>query len=264
MQRGLWLCLALMAGLSACDSFRYYGGRFYHETKRWGWAQRRLELFVEKAPDDPRACDAHLRLGRLYADVYDRPVEARRHFEAAARGFPKDTACVEAAKAGILSAPDYFPLAAGRVWVYGDSASGGRAMRLEVEARPEGKLVSSLFAGQKRLSSEEKAYAKRDWEVVEVGAAKPAPVLRYPYARGTRWSASRGKDRVSYLIESDGMEVKTKAGLFKGCVKVRESNAAFRGSWKYDYYCPGVGKVKTTVGGPGIESPNTELLSFQR
>jgi hypothetical protein len=56
--------------------------------------------------------------------------------------------------------------------------------------------------------------------------------------------------------------VTVKAGTFHGCVKVREREAANRNSWKYDYYCPGVGKVKTSVAGPGYENSNTELLRF--
>ena len=32
-------------------------------------------------------------------------------------------------------------------------------------------------------------------------------------------------------------------------------------AWKYDYYAPGIGRVRTTIGGRGFENPNTELKS---
>jgi hypothetical protein len=32
--------------------------------------------------------------------------------------------------------------------------------------------------------------------------------------------------------------------------------------WRFDYYAPGVGRVKTTLGGPGYENPNAELSRY--
>lgn len=261
--RELLLALGVMAALCGCDAYRWHSGRFFHETKRWGAAVAALEAFVESRPQDPRTCEARLRLGAIYAGVFERTLEARRHYEAAARSFPGDASCVEKAKAGLLSAPDYFPLEPGRTWVFGDSASGGRAMRLEwqVQVSSDGaraSVVSALYAGDKRVSSGRTAYAKRDWAVLDVSGKKPATVLRYPFTAGTSWSAP-GR---SYRVEAEGLEVAVRAGRFSGCIKVRETLAGASGAWKYDYYCPGVGRVKTTVGAPGIETPNTELLRY--
>jgi hypothetical protein len=258
-----------MLTLAACDSYHFYRGRFYDETKRWTKAVEALDAFTERRPLDPRACEAHLRAGRIYSSVFDRQLEARRHYEAAVRGFPELKGCVERAMAGLISCPDYFPLDAGRFWVYGDSASGGRNMRLDWELRAstdgvKTAILASLYAGNKRLSVKETVFAKRDWAVREIEGPQAFPFLKYPYASGTSWSVRRGGRSVDYLIESDKAEVATKAGTFRGCLKVRETSSQFRGSWKYDYYCPGVGRVKTTVGAPGVESPNTELVKFSR
>jgi tetratricopeptide (TPR) repeat protein len=251
--------LALAAAFCACDSYRFYSGRFLHETKRWASAVKALEKFVEKSPTHPRACEARLRLGSIYAGVFERHLEARRHYEAAARSFPDDAACVEKAKAGVLSAPDYFPVEPGRTWVFGDSASGGRAMRLEWQAR-DGGILASLFAGNKRLSVNKFTYEKRGWTVSEVGGKTPAVFLRYPFTKGSDWKAHG----LNYRIEADSIAVEVRAGAFNDCIKVRESNPAMKAAWKYDYYCPGVGRVKTTVGTPGVESPNTELIRYSR
>jgi hypothetical protein len=259
---------ALVHGVSlARDSYEFYGGRFFHVTQRYGLAVPALERFVARRPRDPRACEAHLRLGRIYARNFGRYAEAQRHFEAAARGFPSRLSCALEAKAEIMDCPDFFPLESGRTWVYGDTASGGRNMRLEVEIRPAagGKMaqLSSLFAGKKRISETTKEYAKKDWAVWEIAEGREAMVLRYPFRAGSVWQGKSGKETLSYRIEGEGLEVKTLAGTFSGCIKVRESDPRFRNSWKFDYYAPGVGRVKTTVGAPGVENPNTELTHYR-
>lgn len=261
--------LLLLASLAACDSYHFYSGRFFDETKRWSRAVKELETFAENHPKDPRSCEARLRAARIYATVFDRCLEARRHYEAAARGFPELISCVEKAKEGLLSCPDYFPLDPGRFWVYGDSASGGRLMRLDWELRSSSdgaktSILASLFSGNKRLNVKETVFAKRDWAVREVEGAKSFPILKYPFTPGSSWTVERGGSGTLYAIETDQAEVQTKAGVFHGCLKVRETAASFRSSWKYDYYCPGVGRVKTTVGAPGVENPNTELVRFSR
>ncbi len=269
MRRAKVLLPLVAAALCGCDSYRYHSGRFFDETGRTGRAVAALESFIEHRPQDPRACEVRLRLGRAYAGRLGRFLEAQRHFEAAARGFQDQPACVEAAKAGLMDCPDFFPLEAGRGWVFGDTASGGRNMRLEWDLRRSAAdkttILGSLFAGNKRINTQEKAYSKKDWAVWEgEPGAKPVAILRYPYVAGRRWTERRGKYPVDFLIEDSAVEVKTVAGAFSDCLKVRETDRRFKGSWKYDYYCPGVGRVKTTAGSPGAENPNTELIKAVR
>ena len=197
MRRAKVLLPLVAAALCGCDSYRYYSGRFFDETGRTGRAVAALESFIEHRPQDPRACEVRLRLGRAYAGRLGRFLEAQRHFEAAARGFQGQPACVEAAKAGLMDCPDFFPLEAGRGWVFGDTASGGRNMRLEWDLRRSaaGKttILGSLFAGNKRINTQEKAYSKKDWAVWEgEPGAKPVAILRYS-VRGAAGDGAAGK-----------------------------------------------------------------------
>lgn len=275
LTRPLWARL-LLAGflvgllgagaLALRDAADFYGGRFFDETGRYGKAAAALERFLERQPEGARACQARLRLGRIYNRRFDRHPDAKRHLEAAARDEAGGPCSLEA-KAELLNCPDYFPLEDGRTWVYGDTASGGRNMRLEVmnRAGAGGKVsqTGALFAGKKRISVSSKDYAKKDWAVWDVSGGKEALFLRYPFQSGTAWKSGPARGALDYRIEADGLEVKTKAGVFSGCIKVRERDPRIPQAWKFDYFAPGVGRVKTTVGARGVENPNTELISFK-
>lgn len=258
--------LAAAALIGACDTYQFVAGTLQEDARRPALAVRKYEKFLASRPKDPRACEVRLRAADIYGRFFGRCEEARRHFEAAARDFPRQTACLERAKAGLLRCPDYFPTDAGRSWVYVDSASGGQAMRLEWEARASSGSVSSissaLYAGDKRIQAKTEHYTKADWAVWRVDKDGREAILRYPYREAMTWSARRGKSRIDYLVVSDSTTVTAAAGTFTGCLKIREKDSAFRDSWRYDYYCPGVGRVMTTIGGPGFENPNTELLRF--
>ena len=262
---GFWV-LALLFG-TLRDAYDFYGGRFCDETERYGRAAAALERFLERRPADPRACQVRLRLGRIYTRRFGRYLEAKRHFEAAAREQRGGSSCAREAKAELLNCPDYFPLENGRTWVYGDTASGGRNMRLEVEVRAgtggKASQTSALYAGKKRISVNTKGYVKKDWAVWERAGGKENMFLRYPFAAGTAWQSGPGRQALAYRIEADGLRVKTLGGVFTGCLKVRETDPRFPKSWKFDYFAPGVGRVKTTVGAPGVENPNTELLRYR-
>jgi hypothetical protein len=263
---GFCVGAALGAAAWGRDAYFFYGGRFFFKTERWGLAASTFEHFLARRPQDPRACDIHLRLGRIYARRFQRYSEAKRHFETAARDFQGQAACAAAAKDAILDCPDYFPLESGRVWLYGDTASGGRNMKMSVEtkAAADGKgwsLDAALYAGGRRVESIHKVYGKKDWAVWELPGQ--TMVLRYPFRAGQSWRSRRGRDELAFRIEAEGLSVKIRAGTFSDCIKVRESSALFPQSWKYDYYAPGVGRIKTSVGAPGVENPNTELLDYR-
>lgn len=252
-------------GASGCDSYYYHSGRFQEARHHDFAAIHAYEKFTARRPSDPRAAEIHVRAGQLYTSL-QRCVEARRHFEAAGRGFPALEPWAARAKAGIMDCPDYFPIGKGRVWVYGDSASHGRNMRLESEVRVSsgagGTILAALYAGTKQIRSDASEYQKRDWMVFQKDGNDWAPILRYPFKKGESWKSRRGKDVLEYRIEADDARVKTVAATFSGCLKVREYNRKFAGSWKYDYYAPFVGRVATTIAGPGFENPNTELIKY--
>ena len=160
-----------------------------------------------------------MRAGDIYAKELSRCEEARRHYESAVRGFEEQAACVEQAKAGLLSCPDYFPTDAGRTWVYGDSASKGKNMRLEWELRlsKDGKreIVGGLFAGNKKISDQNAKYAKEGWAVWEETAGGKTVILRYPYQTGQSWEGRSGGHPVEFSVEDDAARVETAAGLHR-------------------------------------------------
>jgi hypothetical protein len=257
--------LALAVLLSGCDTYQYLAGTFYEDSRRPVQALRHYENFLASRPQDPRSCGVRLRAAELYRIFFNRCEEARVHYEAAARDFPRQKACVDRAKLGLLLCPDYFPLDAGRTWVYVDSASGGRAMRQESEALvSSGTIQSGLYAGDRRIFLKTERFEKADWAVWRLDTQGREPILRYPYNEAMTWTVKRGKSTVEYLVASSSAAVTVRAGTFYGCVKMREREVAKRSAWKYDYYCPGVGKVKTSVAGPGYENPNTELLQYSK
>ena len=262
------IALALLAaGLSGCDAYHYHAGRFHEGRRRSSDALKHYEAFLAHGAADVRAAELHVRAGRIYAGL-ERCLEARRHYETAAREFPKLEPWAGRAKGGIMSCPDYFPLQAGRSWVYGDSASGGKAMRLEWQVRTSsglgGLVTQSLYAGAKLYQSSEARYELADWTLWQRDKGGRFPLLNFPYTAGRSWTARRDGRSLRYRIESVDATARTAAGVFKGCLKIRETAAGFSGSWKYDYYCPSVGRALTTVAGSGFENPNTELLSYVR
>jgi tetratricopeptide (TPR) repeat protein len=253
--------------LAGCADYHYHAGRFQEGRRRGPQALEHYEAFLGRQPRDPRAAELHVRAGWIYAQM-DRCLEARRHYEAAAREFPKLEPWAARAKAGVMSCPDFFPLTPGRAWVYGDSASGGKAMRLEwrigVSSGAGASMTQALFAGSKRLRSQEVEYEWADWTLWQREKDGRVAVLPFPHAAGARWTARRDGKLLQYRVERDDAVAKTAAGTFEHCLKVRESDPGYKDAWKYDYYCPSVGRALTTVAGSDFENPNTELLSYTR
>ena len=258
--------LAFAAGLFGTARYHYHLGRWDEARGRVPQALAHLEAFAAARPNDPLSAQAHVDAGRLYSGM-QRCLEARRHFEAAARAFPRLEPWASRARLGLMQCPDYFPLTPGRTWVYGDSASRGAAMRLEweVSAASEGAglVQTALYAGSKRLSAGQTRYEVSDWTLWQTDSDGRYALLEFPYAVGRVWTAKRGERELTYRLESVDAEARTAAGAFHGCLKVRESTKGIKDAWRYDYYCPFVGRALTTVAGPGFENPNTELLSYR-
>lgn len=253
--------------LAGCDTYHFLSGTIQEDAKRPVQALKQYEKFLSSRPRDPRSCEVRLRAAELYRTMFGRCEEARAHYEAAARDFPRQSACLERAKTGLLACPDYFPTDAGRTWIYVDSDSKGRNMRLEWEARASsgtvGSISSAMYAGERRIMAKVEFFQKADWAIWRVDKDGKEAILRYPYNEAMAWSAKRpDKSTVEYLVVSNSAAVTVAAGAFTGCVKVRQKTSINKDAWQYDYYCPGVGRVKTTIGGPGYENPNTELLRF--
>lgn len=264
MRRLLLLSPLLVTG---CDAWHYHAGRFLEARGRYARALTHYEGLLAAAAPSERSAEIRVRAGWLYAERFGQCAEARRQFEAAVREAPRLEPWAERARRGLLSCPDYFPLSGGRRWVHGDGTTGGKIARIETEVQLSTEpgralLVWSLYAGKKKLRTQRAWYEKSGWAVWEDGAQGRVPVLRYPFRAGQSWTAKRKDRAVRYSIEEEGVAVETIAGKFSGCLKVREQMEGLP-SWKYDFYCPSVGKVLTTVAGEGFENRNTELLSLQ-
>lgn len=260
--------LLLILASSACDTYHYVAGTWREDSRKPVQALQHYEAFLSHRPRDPRACEVRLRAAALER-AFGRCGEARLHLEAAARDFPRMTECADRAKTALLSCPDYFPLDLGRTWTYVDSDSKGKAMRLDWEVRratasAEGLLQTSLYAGNRRIRESSESYAKRDWAIWRTDADPAEPLLRYPFAAGQNWRGTRGKAVIDWTVVTASATVKVAAGEFKDCLKVREHDLTYARTWRFDYYCPDVGRVKITIGGPGFENPNTELLKYDK
>lgn len=263
--RRLAVALSLAALVSGCDTYHFLSGTIHEDARRPIKAIKHYEAFLASRPKDPRACEVRLRAAELYRTTFYRCTDARRHYEAAARDFPKMTACADLAKAGLLKCPDYFPLDLGRTWVYVDSDTKGKSMRLDWDLRKSsggagGVITTALYAGNKRIREGREVYRKEDWAVWRTDGPSAEAILRYPYGAGQTWKTA-GKE---WSVVDSSVAVNVAAGSFSECLKVKEHDLRYKGSWRYDYYCPGVGRVKTTVGGPGFENPNTELSRFDK
>jgi hypothetical protein len=266
VRRRAAVLLLLACALAGCDTYHFIAGTWAEDARKPLAALKHYEIFLADRPKDPRACEVRLRAAELYRG-FGRCGEARTHWETAVRDFPRSEECVERAKKSLLTCPDYFPLDLGRTWVYVDSESRGKAMRLDWEVRrssgsSSGAIETVLFAGNRRNREAYETYAKRDWAIWRTDAKPPEPFLRYPFRQDQTWSDKRGGSAVDWLIVSTTATVKVAAGEFKDCLKVRELDRRYPKTWRFDYYCPDVGRAKTTIGGRGYENPNTELSRY--
>jgi hypothetical protein len=262
------LAIIFAATLTSCDTYHFLAGTWQEDARKPVQALKNYERFIADRPADPRSCEVRLRAAEIYRG-WGRCGEARMHWEAAVRGFPKMKECADRARMSLLSCPDYFPLDKGRTWVYVDSESSGKAMRLDWQVRRatgsvSGSIQTTLYAGSTRNREASESYEKRDWGVWRTDANPPEPFLRYPFSKGQSWSGKRGDATVDWTVVSTTAKVKVQAGQFKNCLKVRELDRRYPDTWRYDYYCPDVGRAKTTIGGAGYENPNTELLRFDK
>lgn len=256
--------------LSGCGAGRdFRAARALEAEGRAAEAVRRYERFIENHPDDRRVPEAAYRAGRLHAVGFGNCEQAVPLFERAARraaSSPEDDPWPEKAKLGLMSCPDFFPLRKGAKWTMVDSASGGEYMQLKigVDASTEGiraQIKGAFFAGEEKDRDYDRSYLKEGWTIWETDGDSKLPILKFPYNKGRSWEASRKEGKVRFTIVKDRIKVRVKGGKFAGCLKVKSHTAGYE-SWVFDYYCPGVGRVKTTVGAAGVENPNTELAEY--
>ncbi|OGS05686.1 MAG: hypothetical protein A3G41_03880 [Elusimicrobia bacterium RIFCSPLOWO2_12_FULL_59_9] len=229
--------------------------------------------FSRRYDRDPRSAEALYRAGKIYQTQFRRYAEARALLESAARRGhalgPGAELWMRLAREAVFHCPDYFPMRPGLKWTFVDSETGGKNMTqtLTGEGGESYHVSFQIYAGKNLVQSGKKFYLKENWQLFETarpGVLKDAVVvLKYPFEKGQSWDSRRGNQPVRLQIDDADAAVEVLAGRFAHCLKVREQFAQAAASWKYDYFAPGVGRVLTTVAGPGFEHRNSELLSFE-
>ncbi|MBI4051929.1 MAG: tetratricopeptide repeat protein [Elusimicrobia bacterium] len=253
-----------------CGRISLWRAQSLEKRGQFDKAAMAYESFYEKYPQHQRAAEVLYLAGRVYMDHLGQCQKARPLFERAIRNYPDHKNWVQMSRDALFRCPDYFPLHSGRSWILVDSETGGRNMRQEMECFVDSSthrtyLQGWFFAGKKRFKDFKKEYHHQDWELKEMesdGKGAPTTILKYPMAVGMKWVSRRGFQEVHFEVTDTRAQVKVRAGVFPDVLKLKEQISGVR-SWKYDYYAPGVGRILTTVAGPGFENRNTELLSYQ-
>jgi len=255
----------LLAGCGMDADFKQ--ARHLDESGEKMRALKTYERFLQRHPDDPRVEEASYRLGLIYSHALNRCPEAVKYFERAARFEGRRAAD---SRFELMNCPDYFPIRQDAKWNFVDSETGGNIMRLQIQVArssgsASGEVMGWYFAGETRDRKYWRGYSKSEWTVweqVEKGGRK-APILKYPFQKGRSWSVKRGENTDEYKVVGTGQTVKVRAGTFHDCVKVKVHTQGFP-SWINQYFCPGVGRVKTTIGVSGAENPIEELAEYRQ
>ncbi len=267
MDKLRFFCLVCLISASGCSSYYYHAGKFEEGIGNKIAAFNLYKKFLKLSPNSSRALEVELRLGDTESQVFHRCDEAIPYYESIARNAAHKNPQFKKAVLGILNCPDYFPLGSGRIWIYGDTLSRGKNMKDLWKTlngqEGENAISTSLYAGKNLVHKGKFLFQKRDWAVFRIDGPSAVPILKYPFHAGERWQFGSGKNERRFEIVSASSTVKTAAGVFSECLKVKEAYGRFPHSWKYTYYAPFIGEVKTTIGGPGFESPNTELIRYQ-
>ena len=267
------LILLVCAFGAACSGLDYEEASKLEKQGLYIRAAKYYKRFADKYPGDPRAPESLFRSANIYAEKFGLCSSAVPLFKRLVRNYPESKPWAELGRQRLFNCPDYFPCEPGMKWTYGDSQTGGRNMKQYCVVAGSGafatggvKIETSIYAGKKLIKKMERLYFRDNWELREKEIGEKLGevcILKYPFTKGRAWSSRRGRDTIHYRIADTGITVKTKAGKFHDCLKVRERVEGFP-SWMYNYYAPGTGRVLTTVAGKGFENRNTELLSYEK
>ncbi|HOW28705.1 MAG TPA: hypothetical protein PK876_09435 [Elusimicrobiota bacterium] len=257
--------------LSGCGvRYDYARAQRLESKKRFEDALKTYQAVAQKDPKHALAPMALYRAGDLAAKVLGDYVLARRLYSTVMEQYGDKDHWGHKAEWALFNVPNYFPLIPESYWEEGDSETGGNNAKIKVVCKPSEEdpmsvvFVRNYYAGTKFISnlSINRVYKKINLELREspVKGSQSTVILKYPLEKGTEWMTMRNKDKLRFSI--DGFEtVRVKAGVFPGCIKVREQLVG-QDSWKYSYYAPGIGLVLTTQASDKSESRITELLAY--
>ncbi len=236
------------------------------EDKKWIKAAEKYKNFALNNPENPNASEAFFRAARIYAEKYNLCQKSKPLLERLLRNYPDFKQRKEAERM-IFFCPDYFPISIKRKWVYGDSQTLGKNMKqiVKVKACTPGKAIVEVkfYAGRKFIQKNEKKYIWDISYIKEKSTGTDFIVLKYPIRKKDRWKGRQNKNTVYFEVVKTGLSVKVAAGVFEGCVKIKQKIPGMT-SWLYVYYAPWVGKILTATAGMKFENRVEELLSYAR
>ncbi|MGA2090468.1 MAG: hypothetical protein ABSH12_03275 [Endomicrobiales bacterium] len=264
--------LFLVAVCTFCGCGVSYHYKQAQNLERKGYfveACLKYEDLYNKNPHHALAPVALYRLSMIYQTQLKLYSQSTQYYLELVQKYPQSVPWAERAMRGAMRSPDYFPLGAGSFWIEGDSATGGNNMRAEwncLEVSSTTRCIKRrVFAGKMVVSTVKRYYVLASFEVRESNNPLLNPhtvIMSYPFYEGKTWKSVRDGNPTVYTIVSKTATVKTKAGEFINCLKIKEINTLIPGSQKFNYYAPGIGWVLTTTGSSGSpEHSNTELLS---
>lgn len=243
-------------------------GQFY---KAWTLYQE----FSSHYPTHSAAAEAVFRSGWLAQTKLGDCFMAGTFYDTVLEKYPQSEPWAKAAQLQKDNCPDYFPFLPGSKWVMGDSDTGGKNARIEIEAKTADKgtnlylldsarLVRSYFSGEKKFDTKESLIKKKDSELQEFPSPND-PVykvpLKWPVIVGNTWSYKYGKQLFKNEVVSTDATIKVIAGEFTDCLKVKTFAEGYPGV-KFDYYAPSVGLILSAQDARGEEKRITELLQF--
>ncbi|MEK7287213.1 MAG: tetratricopeptide repeat protein [Elusimicrobiota bacterium] len=247
-------------------------GEFYFKHGVYPKAISYYSKSLSRAAAPQEKIAAWMGLARSWAKL-GQCDKALEFYEQAAREDPWGPAS-RTAQAETLQCADYFPLAEGRHWREGDCESHGKNMLAvsDVEEQHGTYLVRrKLYAGlgsPKLVREIPLLYTKEPGQVWErpVGSSGGATlVIRYPYERGASWTTLREGRRVRRTVMDAHANVSIVAGAFRDCLEIlEETNGLSSVAGIYDTYCPGIGRVLSSIGHGKHKNPHTELLDAGR
>lgn len=246
--------------LAGCDKDYYRQAEVLEKSGDRLSAASYYSKYASVAKDKSLKANALFRAGMIYRDM-GLCSRAVPFFEELARFYSADEYGKKAA-VYLYFCPAYYPSGNVLKLVYGDSQTYGRNAREELIFKKELKDGSlweqKIYAGKKLLSRTNTQISMLGLSIFEKKAGETRETVKYPLKTGSAWKYGRK----TYIAQSTGLNVKTKAGEFSGCARILEyENNSFR---QVFYYAPGLGRVVSAIESGGKETRITELISYEQ
>ncbi|MFA5858133.1 MAG: hypothetical protein WC955_03600 [Elusimicrobiota bacterium] len=269
---GLYVLMVLLIYLVIHNVRFYFGYGKELESKKQVWdAVEQYVTTAEKFPSSTVAPEARYRAAELLREKVKDYGLALYQYELIITSYPES----KHAKLAVGQREycyDFMPVVAGHFWAEGDSQTGGQNYRAEIVSVGKSKVAGrdvevlqrKVFAGKQVVSNTREYYYFEGKSLVRHDTANPQTVMIQPLLLDTQWFARQMGQEVVFTVVARGLNITVRAGTFTKCAKIRQEYKSLPGSWRYDYYAPGVGRIlTTTAAGKMPETRMTELLTYR-